>query len=62
MTWLRRSRWGRIVVAFLAGGVAFAAIWLAGFPEVAYLGFVAASVVWGTTARRKCRQPVQLQA
>ena len=52
MTWLRESKWGQVVVALLAGGVALAAIWLAGFPEVAYLGFVAAATIWGATRRR----------
>jgi hypothetical protein len=55
MTWLRESRSGQMVVALLAGGVAFAAIWLAGYPEVAYLGFVAASIIWGGTTRGHSR-------
>ena len=50
MTWFR-SKWGQILVAALAGGVIFAALWLAGFPEVAYLGFVVAATVWGFTRR-----------
>jgi hypothetical protein len=51
MTWFRASTWGQVVAALLVGGFAFAAIWLAGFPESAYLGFVGAAVVWGATAR-----------
>jgi hypothetical protein len=50
---LRESK-REAVVAFLAGGVAFAAIWLAGFPEAAFLGFVGAATIWGATMRRRC--------
>jgi len=55
LRWLKDTPVGRAVVAFSAGGIGFAAIWLAGFPEYASVPFGAASVVWGaTTFGRRC--------
>lgn len=53
MGWFRDSNWGRAVVALLVGGIAFAAVWLAGYPEAANLGFGAAAVIWGATLVRR---------
>ena len=51
----RHSRFGQLGLALVAGEAAAVVIWLAGAPEMSWLGFVAAGLAW-SGGRARCRR------
>ena len=50
----RRTRWMETAVTLLLGAHVAAGLWLAGAPDIAFVGFVLAAVSTGTRGRRRC--------
>jgi hypothetical protein len=52
-TAIRRWRWISVPITLWLGAELGAAIWLAGYPELSWLGFCAAAVLVATGVRRR---------